>query len=111
MTLPAVGLIVVSVVEGGPVVLMQLNVVSSFMADHTTLTLGKMALIAVPVIPATSMRPRGDLRMAGSAGILLVTHHAAGPVPGRLDAMRTQPPQVVVRDGLHHAVALPAGVL
>ena len=49
--------------------------------------------------------------MAGSARILLVAYHAAGPVPGRLDAVRTLPPQVVVGDRLHHAVTLPAGIL
>lgn len=40
-----------------------------------------------------------------------MAHLAAGPVPCGNDAMRTQPPDIVMINRLHDAVALPAGIL
>lgn len=73
--------------------------------------LAGMTLEAVIVPPAGVMALRPGLLMAGCAGILLMTHQAFRPVPGSLDAMGLQPPQIVVGGGLCHLVTLPAGRL
>lgn len=68
-----------------------------------------MALEAVIVPPARIMTLRLGLLMAGRTGILLMANHALRTVPGRLDTMGLQTPQVVVGRGLGYLVTLPAG--
>jgi hypothetical protein len=58
MTLQAVGLVVKSIVEGGPLIFVQLGlVVAPFMAKHATFTVCDAAWCAVPVIPGGAVRP------------------------------------------------------
>ena len=73
--------------------------------------LAGMTLQAV-ILPPTRIVGLGPgFLMTSDAGILLMADQTLGPVPGRLDPVRLQPPQVIVRGRLGDLVTFSAGGL
>ena len=72
--------------------------------------LAGVAIIAMGLIPGGVMRLGPGRCMTGAAGILSMTDQAALAVPGGLDAVGLQTPEVVVRCRHRDLVALAAGL-
>lgn len=71
--------------------------------------LAGVAFQAVPLSPARIMALGLGFLMAGCAGVHFMADQALLPVPGRLNPVRLQSPEIVVRGWLRHLMTSPTG--
>jgi len=105
------------VTGASPVLIVQHNIISPLVTSHTAIASGRCIMT-----PNTMSRPKSGRApscivgawtrfcMARLARILFVANHATGAIPRGDGTMRTQSPYVVMRPGLHNAVALLTGI-
>ena len=67
-----------------------------------------MTTEAMTPIPAGLVRLRPGIRMTGITGILLMTHQTALTIPGALNPVGLQPPEIIVRGRHRDLMTFPA---